>query len=483
MAPQNKDYNSFWNPFFEDWAAKFPEREIIFLDIPLDVDLTAEQKNIEAEVWKLWQQQLMEKLRNDLNSSKAGRRANATHNAIVSNMVGQIMKASKEKPSHSLQGWEMYVHLHYHDKVKDTVKSLQDTLKSDPNAKPAKKTNLSIIKEQTKLVFEGESKGVKEEIQVAIEVMKEKKRVEMDKIKKNSASLDNTFYISKIGAILTQFFEELHLMTGWTFSVLMGGPDPAAAEAAVLSTPGTTTSPEDATLSPAPADISAALTKGSESPVNVDATLSPSPVATPSADSGQNNPTSHDISAILNTTNFFSSPHLQCFTDDELELPPLDNNADNPNPQLPILPMLPQWQIPAASNGQSTLAADARQSLSLLDLLHSPNIDLPPPQVPPSVSGVTSPHLRPFFTSPSNIYDFTHDDGLDAGGNSSPTLPLADTASVSHTDAPQHSAITPIPPQCQQGSKCTQRKVSISATNGTEEDNSGHRKCQHFQLK
>ncbi|KAG1820914.1 uncharacterized protein BJ212DRAFT_1297397 [Suillus subaureus] len=85
-----------------------------------------------------------------------------------------------------------------------------------------KKMNLSIIKEQTKLAFAAESEDVKEEIWVAIEAMKEKKRVEMDKIKKNSASLDNTV------AILTQFFEELHLMTAWTFSVLMGGPDPVA---------------------------------------------------------------------------------------------------------------------------------------------------------------------------------------------------------------------------------------------------------------
>ncbi|KAG1718831.1 hypothetical protein EDB19DRAFT_1919926 [Suillus lakei] len=288
------------------------------------------------------------------------------------------------------------------------------------------KTNLSIIKEQTKLAFEAKSEDVKEETRVAIEAMKEKKHIEMDKIKKNSASLDNAVYISKIGAILTQFFKELHLMTGWTFSVLMGGPDPAAAKATVLSTPGTTTSLEDTTSSPAPADISAALTKGSESPVNVDDTLSPSPVATPSADGSQNDPTSHDISAILNTTDFFSSPHLQHFTDDELELPPLDNNADNFNLRLPILPMPPQWQIPATSNGQSILAADTRQSLSLLDLLHSPDIDLLPPQVPPSVSGVMSPHLRPFFT---------HDDGLDAGGNSSPTLPLADTASVCYDHA------------------------------------------------
>jgi hypothetical protein len=31
-------------------------------------------------------------------------------------------------------------------------------------------------------------------------------------------------YISKIAAILSQFFQELHELTDWVFTVLMGGP-------------------------------------------------------------------------------------------------------------------------------------------------------------------------------------------------------------------------------------------------------------------
>lgn len=40
-------------------------------------------------------------------------------------------------------------------------------------------------------------------------------------------TLDRNSYISKIASILTQFFEELHEMTDWVFTILMGGPDPA----------------------------------------------------------------------------------------------------------------------------------------------------------------------------------------------------------------------------------------------------------------
>jgi hypothetical protein len=51
----NKNYEPFWNPFFEAWGAKFPECAVVFEDIPLDVDLTEEQSTVLAEAWALRQ--------------------------------------------------------------------------------------------------------------------------------------------------------------------------------------------------------------------------------------------------------------------------------------------------------------------------------------------------------------------------------------------------------------------------------------------
>ena len=51
----NRNYEPFWNPFFEAWGARFPERAIVFKDIPLDVDLTEEQSTVLAEAWALRQ--------------------------------------------------------------------------------------------------------------------------------------------------------------------------------------------------------------------------------------------------------------------------------------------------------------------------------------------------------------------------------------------------------------------------------------------
>lgn len=106
-------------------------------------------------------------------------------------MIGRITKASKDKASRTLKDWEMYARMHYSDKVKDTLKCQQDVLKHDPDAKPAKKTNLSIIREQTKLAFAEESEDVKMEVREAVEAMKAKKRAEIQDIQQRSPSLDN----------------------------------------------------------------------------------------------------------------------------------------------------------------------------------------------------------------------------------------------------------------------------------------------------
>ncbi|KAG2137515.1 hypothetical protein DEU56DRAFT_756091 [Suillus clintonianus] len=224
----NRNYEPLWNPFFEAWAEKFPERAVVFKDIPLDVDLTEEQSTVLAEAWALRQQRLMEKFRNDLGASKAGRRANGQHTATVQKMMKNIMKGSTDKPTRVLQPWEMYSKTHY-TKVKDAVKTEQEELKKAPFAEPAKKTTLGIVKRHLKAAFKNESEEVKAEVLAAIEAMKEAKCAEIEEAKKQDHDKDAMCsYISKIAAILTQFFEELHEMTDWVFTVLMGGPHPAA---------------------------------------------------------------------------------------------------------------------------------------------------------------------------------------------------------------------------------------------------------------
>lgn len=39
-----RNYTGFWEPVFEEWFSTFPEWLCVFQDVPLDVELTIEQK-------------------------------------------------------------------------------------------------------------------------------------------------------------------------------------------------------------------------------------------------------------------------------------------------------------------------------------------------------------------------------------------------------------------------------------------------------
>ncbi|KAG2072843.1 hypothetical protein BDR04DRAFT_1116731 [Suillus decipiens] len=218
---------TYHDQFLESWGQKFPERAVVFKDIPLDVDLTEEQSTQGATAWTLHQQCLMEKFHNDLASSKTGQQANAK-TATVNKMMTCILNSSKEKPSCMLKPWEMYSKTHY-VKIKDAVKTEQEELKNAPFAEPARKITLHIVKQHLKDAFNNESEEIKAEVLAAVEAMKEMRCTEIEEAKKHSEHHDKDVahsYISKITTILMQFLEELHEMTDWVFTILMGEPQP-----------------------------------------------------------------------------------------------------------------------------------------------------------------------------------------------------------------------------------------------------------------
>jgi hypothetical protein len=47
-----RDYNTFWAPFFEAWNERFPEHLFIFPDIPLDEDLTDDQRQVVSQAFE-----------------------------------------------------------------------------------------------------------------------------------------------------------------------------------------------------------------------------------------------------------------------------------------------------------------------------------------------------------------------------------------------------------------------------------------------
>ncbi|KAG2341220.1 hypothetical protein BDR05DRAFT_949822 [Suillus weaverae] len=233
------------------------------LDIPLDQPLTPEQSIIEAKAWNLRKQCLLEKFRNDYSGSKAGQVANSTNTGAINKMVGRILKkGSGEKTSRILKPWEMYSKTHYTAKVKDRVMA-------ERSSQPVGKSAIHLITQCTKKAFEEESEEVRAAVFAAVEAMKEKKCAEIEEVKEQSDTVSKDIYVSKIALILSRFFEELHEMTDWVFTVLMGGLDPAmggaldvssfhVAEAAVLaraqgslpSTPSSSGLPRTAAMTP-----------------------------------------------------------------------------------------------------------------------------------------------------------------------------------------------------------------------------------------
>jgi hypothetical protein len=131
----------------------------------------------------------MEKFRNDLGTSKAGRWANGQHTATVNKMMKNIMKGSTDKPTRVLKPWEMYSKTHYM-KVKDAVKTEQEELQKLLFTEQAKKTTLGIVKRHLKAAFNNESEEVKAEVLAAIEAMKEAKCAEIEEAKKQGHDKD-----------------------------------------------------------------------------------------------------------------------------------------------------------------------------------------------------------------------------------------------------------------------------------------------------
>lgn len=88
----------------------------------------------------------MQKFRNDLGGSKAGRRANAQSTATINKMLTNVsMSLKAKKSSRVLKPYEMYSKMHY-GKIKDVVKKEQEELKNLPSAAPPKKTSIGVVK-------------------------------------------------------------------------------------------------------------------------------------------------------------------------------------------------------------------------------------------------------------------------------------------------------------------------------------------------
>lgn len=115
------------------------------------------------------------KLRNDFGNSKAGRRANAAGNTVVSKLISEITLKSGKK-SRPLNATEVYAKKYYSSRVQPAVKEELDAMKDAPDAPEPKKRVMQVVQKQLASCWENESTEVREEVAKLAQEMKEERQ-------------------------------------------------------------------------------------------------------------------------------------------------------------------------------------------------------------------------------------------------------------------------------------------------------------------
>ncbi|KAG1740556.1 hypothetical protein EDD22DRAFT_959174 [Suillus occidentalis] len=249
VCQAKRNYSGFWEPVFEEWFSTFPERLRVFKHIPLDVELTVEQKTEVGKAVEHRRQQIMNKFKNDMGSSKVNRQTKNRNNRMMTpdvaaastsltpavaskkSMVAQMISSARHV--RGPQATEAFLKLFFDDMIKPTLNLAIERAKAEAVANAAAEnrevrmpSNIAVIRKQTSLLYHSASDEVKQQVAEFIEEAKKKKKREWEEAK-GAGVADHQVYIDKLPGVLSEFFDELQRLTGLVFMVLMGGPTPA----------------------------------------------------------------------------------------------------------------------------------------------------------------------------------------------------------------------------------------------------------------
>ncbi|KAG1784382.1 uncharacterized protein HD556DRAFT_1451838, partial [Suillus plorans] len=232
VCQAKRNYSGFWEPVFEEWFSRFPEWLRVFKDVPLDVELTVEQKTEVGKAVEHRRQQIMNKFKNDMGSSKVNRQTKNRNNKMMTADVAAASTsltpavASKKSDGGVLE-------LFFDDMIKPTLNLAIERARAEAVANAAAEnkevrmpSNIAVIRKQTSLLYHSASDEVKQQVAEFIEEAKKKKKREWEEAK-GAGVADHQVYIDKLPGVLSEFFDELQRLTGLVFTVLMGGPTPA----------------------------------------------------------------------------------------------------------------------------------------------------------------------------------------------------------------------------------------------------------------
>ncbi|KIJ04500.1 hypothetical protein PAXINDRAFT_22208 [Paxillus involutus ATCC 200175] len=203
-----KDYGKHWPKLFQRWAEQWPERATALPNIPAEQPLTDEQANLLAaavekrQKWMRWH-----------GGAGQNRAANNKTNRIVDDLMEP--KVRLKKP------WEIYAKTYYQSRVKPGV---------------AAGSNIVTVRQKIEDALKNESPEVLEEIEciraeqkAALGGKNKKKGKQLDGLDDAAVETDPIILrtnIQQVGPTLQTILEHLARKTGWSFTVIMGGPDP-----------------------------------------------------------------------------------------------------------------------------------------------------------------------------------------------------------------------------------------------------------------
>ncbi|KAG6808750.1 hypothetical protein H0H92_003021, partial [Tricholoma furcatifolium] len=207
----DQSYRRFWDYKFEAWESKFPERAALFPDLgPSDALDEAQEQSLSDAIRKR-QQQIISWYR--WRTQKKARKAEQKK-------IKTMMKIIHGSRSRLPQVTEIYSDMFYETKIAPIVKE-------EMPASANRSECLTVIKRVTRDLWHNETSDVVDQVNARLAHLKLAKAEKLANPPALPTAEEITENLDELPAVMGRFLEYLESITGWSFSCVMGGPDPA----------------------------------------------------------------------------------------------------------------------------------------------------------------------------------------------------------------------------------------------------------------
>ncbi|KAF8133029.1 hypothetical protein EV363DRAFT_1163288, partial [Boletus edulis] len=207
---EKRDYTGFWNPFYEAFGEKWPERDLLFPGIP-QADLTPKQlETLKTAIADRKKQKLMNWMR--------------THSRPKKPTTGTVKLPellSDEPERCNLTPLEVFSKLFYHSHVKE---SAQAAAQKDGD----EEIPVDIIRKMTIAAWRDVQASDPETTRKVMEEYERRKSQKVQEIeeKDNPTPDQIASAIRRSPALIIAALQHVQQSTGWSYTLLFGGPDP-----------------------------------------------------------------------------------------------------------------------------------------------------------------------------------------------------------------------------------------------------------------